>query len=203
MVRLLREIAPKIGEGSMSAHAKLLAVLFLCFLASGGCCCLDHGPCGPCGPLAGGCGSCGGCGVAPYRVGGRLPGAVYHWANRRLSCGAGCGPVYWHEWMMDPPACCDPCDDCGNWVGHGCGACYGSGPRRPVQSILTFLFARRYCRSCASCGVAPGCGVEAGCAAGCDGGCGADPMLQPADVAWDGGGDVVPAPAPHCSHCGH
>lgn len=32
------------------------------------------------------------------------------------SCG-GCGEFYWSEWHSDPPQCCDPCDDCGNWVG--------------------------------------------------------------------------------------
>ncbi|WP_146443611.1 hypothetical protein [Botrimarina colliarenosi] len=31
-------------------------------------------------------------------------------------CG-GCGDLYWNEWHSDPPRCCDPCDDCGNWVG--------------------------------------------------------------------------------------
>ena len=36
-------------------------------------------------------------------------------------CGGGCGGCdgepYWSEWHNDPPRCCDPCDDCGNWVG--------------------------------------------------------------------------------------
>lgn len=32
-------------------------------------------------------------------------------------CCGGCGDFYWHEWHSDPPRCCDPCDDCGNWVG--------------------------------------------------------------------------------------
>jgi hypothetical protein len=32
-------------------------------------------------------------------------------------CGSGCGEIYWDEWHSDPPSC-DPCDDCGNWIGH-------------------------------------------------------------------------------------
>jgi hypothetical protein len=36
-------------------------------------------------------------------------------------CGQqGCGDVYWHEFHSDPPDCCDPCDEYGNWTG-GCG----------------------------------------------------------------------------------
>jgi hypothetical protein len=38
-------------------------------------------------------------------------------------CGCtGCdGELYWNEWHNDPPKCCDPCDQCGNWIGpaHG------------------------------------------------------------------------------------
>jgi hypothetical protein len=34
-------------------------------------------------------------------------------------CGRmGCGEVYWCDWISSPPECCDPCDDCGNWIGH-------------------------------------------------------------------------------------
>lgn len=52
-----------------------------------------------------------------------------------LGCASGgCGEVYWGEWMSDPPAPCDPCDDCGNWTG-GCGTGCGTG-----------------CGSCGSCG---------------------------------------------------
>lgn len=43
------------------------------------------------------------------------------------SCG-GCGELYWNEWHSDPPACCDPCDDCGNWVGPS-----ASGMRAPYD----------------------------------------------------------------------
>jgi hypothetical protein len=29
----------------------------------------------------------------------------------------GCGEMYWGDWFEAPPPCCDPCDQCGNWVG--------------------------------------------------------------------------------------
>jgi hypothetical protein len=40
-------------------------------------------------------------------------------------CGcSGCDcELYWSEWHNDPPRCCDPCDQCGNWIGPGEG-CY-------------------------------------------------------------------------------
>ncbi len=38
-----------------------------------------------------------------------------------MGCSSGCGEIYWDEWLSDPPDCCDPCDQCGNWIGpHGC-----------------------------------------------------------------------------------
>ena len=57
------------------------------------------------------CGSCGGSceGHTPCQ-------AVKH----SLTCGAGCGEIYWGEWTSDPPDECDPCDNCGNWVGPTC-----------------------------------------------------------------------------------
>lgn len=79
----------------------------------------------------GGCGAtCGvGCGNCPVAetlaFGVRSIGSEF---RRLLSplgmccpCGSGCGgcdgEAYWSEWHNDPPACCDPCDQCGNWVG--------------------------------------------------------------------------------------
>jgi len=44
-------------------------------------------------------------------------------------CGSQCGEVYRNEWFSDPPACCDPCDHCGNYTGggHHHGPSYGPG----------------------------------------------------------------------------
>ncbi|MEN0111334.1 MAG: hypothetical protein AAF805_11485 [Planctomycetota bacterium] len=76
-----------------------------------------------------GCGAVGGCSGCGCRVGENIAfglrsiGAEFGRLLRPLGlhCGAGCGgcdgEVYWNEWHNDPPRCCDPCDDCGNWVG--------------------------------------------------------------------------------------
>jgi hypothetical protein len=52
----------------------------------------------------------------------------------RTYCGDGCGEKYWTEWAADPPACCEPCNNCGEYVGcrrnpwvgpkKGCPNCY-------------------------------------------------------------------------------
>jgi hypothetical protein len=42
-----------------------------------------------------------------------------------------CGEKYWSEWFNDPPECCDPCDDCGHYVGkHCCDRCARMWPHR-------------------------------------------------------------------------
>ncbi len=35
----------------------------------------------------------------------------------------GCGEEYWGDWCSSPPDCCDPCDQCGNYVGPQGPAC--------------------------------------------------------------------------------
>jgi len=54
------------------------------------------------------------------------------WLFRPLAwscCDTSCGEIYWGDFHGDPPDCCDPCDDCGNWTGRGCaaGVCAGGG----------------------------------------------------------------------------
>lgn len=66
--------------------------------------CSDCGECDQCGQPAGNCG----CGLLS-RLG------------RRLTCGEGCGELYWGDWISDPPAPCDPCDECtGQFLGRRC-----------------------------------------------------------------------------------
>lgn len=36
----------------------------------------------------------------------------------RTYCCDGCGEKYCNEWHSDPPACCEPCDNLGNYTGH-------------------------------------------------------------------------------------
>jgi hypothetical protein len=60
-------------------------------------------------------------------------------------CGSQCGEVFWNEWFSIPPNCCDPCDDCGGFVGPKRDSTYSDGRRtasrqpepvqgRPVQA---------------------------------------------------------------------
>jgi hypothetical protein len=80
----------------------------------GGCGCETSSGCEPC--CATGCGSdgCGGC-CKPVGPCGRL------W-NSLCGC-SGCDcESYWSEWYNDPPRCCDPCDQCGNWIGPSAGS---------------------------------------------------------------------------------
>ncbi|MGQ9574891.1 MAG: hypothetical protein ACUVUC_06200 [Thermoguttaceae bacterium] len=49
-------------------------------------------------------------------------------------CGNGCGERYWGDWYGDPPDCCDPCDNYGNFTGGGagCGDWDGLGEPDPA-----------------------------------------------------------------------
>ncbi len=100
----------------MGCNRRLWAVvLALGWAAAHGCCLTECGTRrGALMPLGDGCDTscapaCGPCGglFAPFRS--------------LLSCGSGCGELYVDEWLSDPPACCDPCDDCGTHTGpSGC-----------------------------------------------------------------------------------
>lgn len=37
--------------------------------------------------------------------------------RQRHWMGCECGEFYWSEWFNDPPACCDTCNQCGQFVG--------------------------------------------------------------------------------------
>lgn len=59
------------------------------------------------------------CGVCGGDCIGHTP-ATY--LKQALTCGGGCGEIYWGPWISEPPSGCDPCDDHGNWVGpQDCG----------------------------------------------------------------------------------
>ena len=82
-----------------------------------------------CGCASGCCGGCGGgclagCGHG-LLFGFKCVCNEFRWLTRPLIGGCGCGgcdgECYWSEWHNDPPRCCDPCDDCGNWVGPTAG----------------------------------------------------------------------------------
>ncbi len=57
-------------------------------------------------------------------------------------CGSQCGPKIWHEWCSLPPQCCDPCDDCGCYIGpklndslYSHGNDYGRYARRQPETV--------------------------------------------------------------------
>ena len=106
------------------------SLLGLLPLAGTGCCVYrPGGPIDPCGPGevafrpshrgGGGCDGCGSCG--------REKGFI-------SACKWGCGEIYWDEWLSDPPDCCDPCDDCGNWTGPQ--GCCDSGVLAKISAAL-------------------------------------------------------------------
>jgi len=131
-------------------------------LASGlfasGCCLTNHGVC----DAGAGCDSCG---VAGYETCGECePGLCHHpwlWgrATSALTCGAGCGDVYWGEWVSDPPSCGDACDSCGDVACGGCGGCWN--PLRGLAHLWGYRYApggygmgydMGYDESCEDCG---------------------------------------------------
>ena len=93
-----------------------------------------------CGPECDSCACPTECGILPM-------------LRRGLTCGKGCGEVYWGEWISDPPDCCDPCDQChGVWMGP-----HGYCNPGPSQRLLAAIHGHKYCPS-PCCGGA-GCGL--------------------------------------------
>ena len=87
-------------------------------------------------PVLGSCGTCGVCGGGCQ---GHTPAG---YLGHKLTCSSGCGEIYWGPWLNDPPADCDPCDDCGNWVGERC--C----PPKLSHHLLAGLKGVHYCADC-------------------------------------------------------
>ncbi|MCO6454231.1 MAG: hypothetical protein J5I93_02845 [Pirellulaceae bacterium] len=100
---------------------------------------------------------------------------IGHGIHRSLTCGGGCGEIYWDEWISDPPDACDPCDCDGHWNGH-------RGVRMGLFERLNFLWnGYRYYGDCETpCqGCNTGCG---GCAS-----CGGHPEIAHGEV-FEGSG---------------
>jgi hypothetical protein len=168
----------------------ILPILVSSLIVGSGCCCVPN-QCGPCGTYGGasciclprpivwegGCNECAppgqSCGDCCFECG------LFPFLRRGLTCGKGCGEVYVSEWISDPPDCCDPCDQCGNWTGPQ-GYCHLG----PLQRVLAALHGYRYCPRpncgpwaplcsrgcggpCGSCGCGPVCGCEHCGGAGC------------------------------------
>ena len=105
-----------------------------------------------CGPSCG-CDSCATCG--PSLTCSQCCGGIKYWLNGRCYAGRSCGQKYWGEWVSDPPYCCDPCNQCANFVGP---RCCGPGP---LLRLWNAVACNPCCNSCNSCGGA-GCGACGG-----------------------------------------
>lgn len=162
-------------------------------LAANGCCfpgpwmCHGGAVCDSCGidDCAGGCGDCGSCDSCTSCGSGGVAACSgrYGWPLIRhgLTCGAGCGGVYWDEWINDPPDCCDPCDEYGNWVGDACCAPWF------WLSGLRSLWGYRY----RPCGVAD---CDGGCASCTSGTCAMGAEAMPTEVIEEKAEVQPPAP---------
>ena len=114
---------------------------------------------GPCG--GGHCNDCDGASASACGnrvLGNGRPGAAFRNWRKGLTCGSGCGEVYYDEWSSTPPDCVDPCPDfagggCGTGVACGCGvrSCRGGcgfRPLRAVKRIVVGLYGKRFCGDC-------------------------------------------------------
>lgn len=115
---------------------------------------LANGCCTMYPPMHGGIAGCDSCDGVGCESGGcavgHCPGSHLGSCIRNaLTCGSGCGDVYWGEWISDPPAGADPCDDCGNWTGEA----YYTPHCRPLAG-LRYLWGYRF--------------APAGCEEGCE-----------------------------------
>ena len=102
----------------MPKYVSACFVFSVLAVVASGCCCFDRvyrpGGCGQSCQTDCGSGDYGGCGN------GCLGCSLCEHTRTQLTSCAGCGDVYWGEWMSDPPDACDPCDGCGNWIGPRC-----------------------------------------------------------------------------------
>ncbi len=169
----------------------LLPAVLVALLSASGCCCgpcgpfghglickpgcgIDCRPCGPtCGPACGpscgpACGpSCGAGSCGPSLTCSPCGGGIKYWLNGRCYHGRSCGERYWGEWVSDPPNCCDPCNQCADFVGP---RCCGPGP---LMRLWSAIVCHPCCHSCGGvgCDACGGGSYSAGYAPSHGGGC--------------------------------
>ncbi|MFO7907595.1 MAG: hypothetical protein ACQESR_04710 [Planctomycetota bacterium] len=125
--------------------------------------------CADCGPTAATGGPC----AAPELFPGR---PLLNLLRGIVTCGAGCGRVYYGEWQYDPPDACDPCNNHGDFVGPTpCGPSCWQNLWRGIHGVRCGVGgAEGACleESCME-------GVEGGCMEGCGTGCAPQPAMEP------------------------
>jgi hypothetical protein len=126
-----------------NAPALLMIAAVLCF---SGCVCTHSSVCGP--GVAPGVTACDPCGDCASGTCGH--GYLAASAKSSLTCGSGCGDIYWGPWSDCPPDSCDPCGT------YACDPC--CSPWAPLKGLL-HLWGYRYSPACGSCGGCDSCGV--------------------------------------------
>lgn len=166
----------------------LTTVLLLSISSWMGCATLEipYAPPGhACGwdPIFGSCDTCGTCGGACE---GHTPAS---YIGHQLRCTAGCGDLYWGPWLDTPPDQCDPCDDCGNFVGDRC--CAPKFRQKVWWAMTGQTGPSGHGKGCASCGgkSCTSCGGK-GCSS-----CG-EPGFSDVPYYEPGGPTVAPHEAP-------
>lgn len=127
----------------------LSTVLLLSLTSLFGCATLEvpYEPPGHAGgwdPVYGACDTCGTCGGTCE---GHTPAS---YIGHQLRCASGCGEIYWGPWLSDPPDQCDPCDDCGEFVGDRC--CEPKLRQKLWWTLTGHNGASAHGKGCASCG---------------------------------------------------
>ena len=125
-----------------NAPALVMIAAVLCF---SGCVCTHSSVCGP--GVGRGVATCDPCGDCATGTCGH--GYLAESVKDRLTCGSGCGEVYWGEWTNNPPDSCDPCG------GYACDPC--CSPWAPFKGLMN-LWGYRYTPACGSCGGCDTCG---------------------------------------------
>ena len=136
------------GQGSRMNHFARTIALLISATSLIGCATLEvpyvpPGHAGGWDPVFGSCETCGTCGGVCE---GHTPGS---YLGHQLRCMSGCGEIYWGPWHSDPPDRCDPCDDCGDWVGDRC--CAPKLRERFWWTITGQHGAAHHGKGCASC----------------------------------------------------
>lgn len=127
----------------------LITVLLLSITSLVGCATLEvpYEPPGHAGgwdPVFGSCDTCGTCGGTCE---GHTPAS---YLGHHLRCTSGCGEIYWGPWHDTPPDRCDPCDDCGEFVGDRC--CEPKWREKIWWKLTGYDGAVAHGKGCSACG---------------------------------------------------
>ncbi len=162
----------------------LYSVLFACLSAIG---CAGPMGMGPgCGSYCDSCNDCEG-GFGPRHPLASGPIDALRNARRSLTCGGGCGEVYYGEWQNSPPDCVDPC--CGSQFVGGAVPCtpFCWQPGALIGGLVSNLYGYRF----------DDCGCDGGYVSDC--GCSDCGVVDGASVIMDEGSMPAVQSCPSCA----